>query len=45
MTTGRTVDVEAICERPLRLFVNGDNAWGHMRDHALGMQHNGEEQG
>lgn len=45
MTTERTVDVEAICERPLQLFVNGNNAWDHMRDHGLGMRNNGEEQG
>jgi hypothetical protein len=41
----RTVDVEAICDRPLQLFVNEHNAWEHMRDHGLGMRNNGEEQG
>ena len=45
MTTGRVVDVEAICDRPLQLFVDGFNAWDHMRSHALGMNHDGEEQG
>jgi hypothetical protein len=45
MTTGITVDVEPLCERPLQLFVSGHNAWGHLRDHALGMQESGEEQG
>jgi hypothetical protein len=45
MTTERTVDVEAICDRPLQLFANGHNAWEHMRDHGLGMRNNGEEQG
>src|SRR5438105_3343556 len=45
MATDRTVDVEAICDRPLPLFVNGHNAWEHMRSHGLGMQNNGEEQG
>src|SRR5262249_54970673 len=45
MTTGVTVDVEAICERPLQLFVNGYNAWQHLREHALGMKDNGEERG
>jgi hypothetical protein len=45
MSTERTVDVEEICDRPLELFVNGNNAWDHMRDHGLGMRNNGEEQG
>jgi hypothetical protein len=45
MTTGITIDVEAICERPLRLFIHGNNAWEHMRDHALGEKYPGEEQG
>src|SRR5438046_5976553 len=45
MAMERTVDVEAICDRPLQLFVNGNNAWDHMRDHGLGMRKNGEEQG
>ena len=32
MATGRTVEVEAICrQRSLQLFVNGNNAWAHMR--------------
>ena len=31
MATERTVNVEAICDRPLQLFVNGHNAWEHMR--------------
>lgn len=45
MTRERTVDVEAICDRPLQLFVNDYNAWDHMCDHGLGMRNNGEEQG
>jgi hypothetical protein len=45
MPDERTVDVEAICDRPLQLFVNANNAWEHMRDHGLGMRKNGEEQG
>lgn len=45
MATERTVNVEAICDRPLQLFINGHNAWDHMRDHGLGMRNNGEEQG
>jgi hypothetical protein len=45
MAMERTVDVEAICDRSLQLFVNGNNAWDHMRDHGLGMRNNGEEQG
>jgi hypothetical protein len=45
MTTERRVHVEEICERPLQLFVNGNNAWDHMREHGLGMRNNGEEQG
>jgi hypothetical protein len=45
MTMERTVDVEAICDRPLQLFVNETNAWDHMRDHGLGIRNNGEEQG
>jgi hypothetical protein len=45
MATERTVDVEVICDRRLQLFVNGHNAWDHMRDHGLGIRNNGEEQG
>jgi len=45
MSTKRTVDVEAICDRPLQLFVNGYNAWDHMCNHGLGMRSNGEERG
>jgi hypothetical protein len=47
MTTERTVDVATICDRPLQLFTDGNNAWDHMRNHGLGMgmQNNGEEQG
>jgi hypothetical protein len=45
MTMKRTVDVEPVSDRPLQLFVNGHNAWDHMRDHGLGMRVNGEEQG
>jgi hypothetical protein len=46
MTTGRAVDIEAISRRrSLRLFVNGNNAWTHMCDHALGIRKAGEEQG
>lgn len=45
MAMERTVDVEEICDRPLQLFVNGYNAWDHMRDHGLGMRKKGEEQG
>jgi len=41
----RTVDVDAICDRPLQLFVNAYNAWDHMRDHGLGLRKKGEEQG
>ncbi len=45
MARERTVDVEAICDRPLQLFVNDYSAWDHMCDHGLGMRNNGEEQG
>ena len=45
MAMERTVDVDAICDRPLQLFVNAYNAWDHMRDHGLGMRKKGEEQG
>src|SRR5436305_1244478 len=45
MSTGRTIDVPAICPRPLALFANGQNAWDHMTDHALGYRERGEEQG
>lgn len=45
MATGRTVEVEEICDRPLQLFVNAYNAWDHMRDHGLGMRKKGEEHG
>ena len=45
MAMERTVDVEAICDRPLQLFVNAYNAWDHMRDHGLGMRIKGEKQG
>ncbi len=45
MSTGITVDVEPLCERQLQVFVSGHNAWGHLRDHGLGMRESGEEQG
>jgi hypothetical protein len=45
MAAERTVDVEAMTDRPLQLFINGHNAWDHMRDHGLGMRNNGEEEG
>src|SRR5947209_19663578 len=46
MATGRAIEVEAICRRrSLQLFVNGNNAWTHMRDHALGLRKPGEERG
>jgi hypothetical protein len=46
MSTARTVEVEAIHQRrSLQLFVNGNNAWMHMRDHALGIRKAGEELG
>jgi hypothetical protein len=45
MPTERTVDVDAICGRPLQLFVSAYNAWDHMRDHGLGIRQRGEEQG
>jgi hypothetical protein len=45
MPMERTVDVDAICDRPLQLFVNAYNAWDHMRDHGLGLRKKGEEQG
>jgi hypothetical protein len=46
MTTGWSVDVEAICrQRSLPLFVNGHNAWEHMYDHVLGIRKPGEEEG
>jgi len=45
MATERTVDVESICEQPLKLFTDQYNAWGHLRDHGLGVRNHGEEQG
>jgi hypothetical protein len=45
MTTGRAVDVENIYERGLQLFVNGHNAWQHLREHVLGEKNGGEERG
>jgi hypothetical protein len=45
MATQPTVDAIAICGHSLPLFASQYNAWGHMRDHALGMQHAGEEHG
>jgi hypothetical protein len=45
MATERTVDVDTICDRPLQLFTDENNAWGHMRDHGLGIRNKGEEEG
>lgn len=39
------MQVESITKRSLQLFTNEHNAWGHMRDHGLGIRNNGEEQG
>src|SRR5262249_4612401 len=43
MSTGRTVDIDPLGDRPLELFVDGHNALGHLRDHVLGVREGGEE--